>query len=48
MMRLPETKIKEALAHPERLVRQDDLRYFADCHSQDAEVMPLAIKAIKN
>ena len=37
-MRLPEAKIKEALAHPERLVRQEALRYFAGCHSRDAGV----------
>ncbi len=44
-MRLPETKIKEALVHPDKLVRQEALLYFADCYSLDAEVMPLAIKA---
>ena len=37
-MRLPEAKIKEAIAHPERLVRQEALRYFAGCHSRDAWV----------
>jgi hypothetical protein len=46
-MRLPEAKIKEALAHPDKLVRQEALLYFADCHSRDAEVMPLAIQAIE-
>jgi len=46
-MRLPEAKIREALAHPDKLVRQEALLYFADCHSRDAEVMPLAIKAIE-
>ena len=46
-MRLPEAKIKEALVHPERLVRQEALRYFAGCHSRDAEVMPLAIQAVE-
>jgi hypothetical protein len=46
-MRLPEAKIKEALVHPERLVRHEALVYFADCYSRDAEVMPLAIKAIE-
>ena len=46
-MRLPEAKIKEALAHPEKLVRQEALLYFADCYSRDAEVMPLAIRAIE-
>jgi hypothetical protein len=46
-MRLPEAKIKEALVHPDKLVRQEALRYFADCYSRDAEVMPLAIMAIE-
>src|SRR5262245_44914252 len=46
-MRLPEAKIKEAIAHPEKLVRQEALLYFADCYSRDAEVMPLAIEAIE-
>jgi hypothetical protein len=46
-MRLPEPKIKEALVRPERLVRQEALLYFTDCHSRDAEVMPLVIKAIE-
>jgi len=46
-MRLPEAKIKEAIVHPEKLVREEALLYFADCFSRDAEVMPLAIKAIE-
>ncbi|HEY7309932.1 MAG TPA: SEC-C metal-binding domain-containing protein [Gemmataceae bacterium] len=46
-MRLPEAKIREAVVHPEKVVRQEALRYFADCYSRDAEVMPLAIKAIE-
>jgi hypothetical protein len=46
-MRLPEVKIKEALVHPDKLVRQEALLYFADCYSRDAEVMPLAIQAIE-
>ena len=46
-MRLPEAKIKEALVHPDKLVRQEALLYFADCHSRDTEVMPLAIRAIE-
>jgi hypothetical protein len=46
-MRLPEAKIKEAIVHPEKLVRQEALLYFTDCYSRDAEVMPLAIKAIE-
>jgi hypothetical protein len=46
-MRLPQTKIKEAIVHPEKLARQEALRYFADCYSRDAEVMPLAIQSIQ-
>ncbi len=46
-MRLPEAKIKEAIVHPDKLVRQEALLYFAECYSRDAEVMPLAIKAIE-
>ena len=46
-MRLPEAKIREALVHPDKLVRQEALRYFAGCHSRDAEVMPLAIQAVE-
>jgi hypothetical protein len=45
-MRLPEAKIKEAIVHPEKLVRQEALLYFGDCYSGDEEVMPMAIKAI--
>jgi hypothetical protein len=43
-MRLPEAKIRKALVHPDKLVRQEALLYFADCYSRDAEVMHLAIK----
>jgi hypothetical protein len=46
-MRIPEAKIKEAILHPEKLVRQEALLYFTDCYSKDAEVMPLAIQAIE-
>ena len=46
-MRLPEATIKEAIIHPEKLVRQEALLYFTDCYSRDPEVMPLAIKAIE-
>ena len=41
-MRLPEAKIKEAIVHPEKLVRQEALLYFAGSYSRDAEVMTLA------
>jgi hypothetical protein len=46
-MRVPEAKIREAIVHPDKLVRQEALLYFADCYSRDAEVMPLAIQAIE-
>ena len=46
-MRLSEAKIKKAILHPEKLVRQEALHYFSDCFSRDAEIMPLAIKAIE-
>jgi hypothetical protein len=46
-MRLSETKIKEAIVHPEKLVRQEALLYFAGSYSRDAEIMPLAVKAIE-
>jgi hypothetical protein len=46
-MRLAESKIKEALLHPERLARQEALHYFSKGHTQDQEVMPLAIQAIQ-
>jgi HEAT repeat protein len=46
-MRLPEAKIREAVVHPEKLVRQEALLYFADCYSRDAEVMPLVIRAVE-
>lgn len=35
-MWLPEAKIKGAIVHPEKLVRQEALRYFAGCYSRDA------------
>ena len=46
-MRLPEAKIREAVVHPEKMVRQEALPYFAGCHSRDAGVMPLAIRAVE-
>lgn len=46
-MRLPEAKIKEALTHPHKLVRQEAQHYFADSFSRDPDVMALALKAIE-
>jgi hypothetical protein len=42
-----EAKIKEAFLHPDQMVRQEALHYFADCHSRDTEVMPLVIQALE-
>jgi hypothetical protein len=46
-MRIPEAKIREALTHPEKLVRDEVLHYFSDCYSPDPDVMPAAIQAIE-
>lgn len=46
-MRLPEAKIKEAILHPEKMVRQEAVYYFSNCFSPDPAVMPLAIQAIE-
>ena len=44
-MRLPESKIKQAILHPEEEVRITAVLYFS--HSDDPEVMPLVIEAIE-
>lgn len=46
-MRLPESKIKAAIQHPEEEVRLTALRYFTDSLNNDASVMPLVIKAVE-
>ncbi len=46
-MRLPESKIKEAILHPEEEVRLTAVSYFADAYSQDESVMPLVIQAVE-
>ncbi len=46
-MRLPEAKIKDALLHPHKLVRQEALMYFAEGRSPDPGVMPQVIKAFE-
>lgn len=45
-MRLPEDAIKQGILHPEQLVRDAAVQYFADSFSDDPTVMPLAIQAI--
>ena len=46
-MRLPESKIKEAILHPIDEVREQALHYFSDVHSPDPMVMPLVIQAVE-
>src|SRR4051794_3861214 len=46
-MRLPQAQIKEAILHPERMVRQEAAYYFSTCFSPDTDVMPLAIQAVE-
>jgi hypothetical protein len=46
-MRLPETQIRDAILHPDKLVRQDARVYFTDCFSRDIEVLPRAIQALE-
>ena len=45
-MRLPAEKIKEAILHPDREVREAAVFYFADSHSPDPTIMPLVIQAM--
>ena len=46
-MRLPESKIKQAILHPEEEVRITAVSYFSDSHSDDPEIIPLVIEAIE-
>lgn len=46
-MRLAETKIKQAILHPDKMVREEALLYFTKCFSPDPDVMPLAIQSIE-
>lgn len=46
-MRMSEAKIKEAILHPEKMVRDVALAYFTESFSRDVEVMPIAIEAIE-
>ena len=46
-MRLPESKIKTAILHPEEAVRLTALAYFADSFTTDESVMPLVIEAVE-
>lgn len=46
-MRYPEDKIKEAILHPDRDVRDTAVRYFSNSITADQTLMPLAIEAIE-
>ncbi len=46
-MRTSESKIKEAILHPEEEVRLTAIAYFAERHNQDETVMPLVIEAVE-
>jgi len=46
-VRLPEAKIKEAILHPDLLIRQRAIRFFAKSFSSSTSVMPLVIKAVE-
>ena len=46
-MRLAAERIKEAILHPDRDVREAAVYYFAQSHSDDPAVMPLVIRAIQ-
>ena len=46
-MRLSEEIIKRAILHPQLEIRQRAVRYFSDCYSEDAGVVPLVIQAVE-
>jgi len=46
-MRIQESKIKEAILHPEEEIRLKAVSYFADSHSQDETLMPLVIQTVE-
>lgn len=46
-MRLSESKIKEAILHPDAGIRDRVLRYFADAYCNDTTLVPLVIQAVE-
>ncbi|MFQ5754430.1 MAG: hypothetical protein ACE5HI_20825, partial [bacterium] len=46
-MRLEESKIKQAILHPESEVRYTAVEYFSESYSQDKTVIPLVIQAVE-
>ena len=46
-MRLAESKIKEAILHPDAEIRDRAVHYFANSFSQDTSIVPLVIQAVE-
>jgi hypothetical protein len=46
-MRLAESKIKEAILHPDARIRERAARYFASSFSQDTFIVPVVIQAVE-
>jgi hypothetical protein len=46
-MRLSEEKIKQAILHRQREIRERAVRYFDDSYSEDEGVVPLVIQAVE-
>ena len=46
-MRLSEERIKQAILHPQLDIQQRAVRYFSECYSEDEDVVPLVIQAVK-
>jgi hypothetical protein len=46
-VRFPESKIKEAILHPDPEIRDRATSYFAKSSSPDPTIMPLVIKAVE-
>ena len=46
-MRLPESKIKQAILHPDIEIRSRATNYFAKSFSSDLSIMPLVIEAVE-
>jgi hypothetical protein len=47
MMRTPESKIKEAILHPEEEIREKALHNFSQAKCEDESIMPLVIQAVE-
>jgi len=46
-MRLAEEKIKQAILHPDKEVRDAAIRYFGKPTTHDRSIMPVAIGALE-